>query len=424
MKLQIKKASVDQSVYLFVQNSSVTTGTGLTGLVFNSASLVAYYVRPLGSATAITLATQTVTGAHADGGFVEVDAVNMPGIYRLDLPDAVIATGVNSVVVMLKGATNMAPVTLEVELVAYDPQSAASLGLTNLDAAVSSRLAPTVAARTLDVSAGGEAGIDWANVGSPTTVVGLSGTTVKTATDVETDTADIQARLPAALTAGGNIKADALVVSDKTGYALTTLESAVLHSGTAQAGAAGTITLAAGASATNDLYVGQLVKLYGGLGAGQTRTVTAYNGTTKVATVDRNWITNPDATSTYAVQAADNPDLDASLQVARVTLTDTLTTYTGNTVQTGDSFGRIGAAGAGLTAVALAAAGLDSVVVETGLNARQALSIATAAASGVLAGAATTSVTIAAAGVPATNRITATVDASGNRSAVTLAPPA
>lgn len=49
-----------------------------------------------------------------------------------------------------------------------------------------SALRPTTAGRTLDVSAGGEAGVDWANVGSPTTVVGLSGTTVKTATDVET----------------------------------------------------------------------------------------------------------------------------------------------------------------------------------------------------------------------------------------------
>jgi hypothetical protein len=63
-------------------------------------------------------------------------------------------------------------------------------------------LLPTTVGRTLDVSAGGEAGVDWANVGSPTTTVGLSGTTVKTATDVETDTVDIQARLPAALVSG------------------------------------------------------------------------------------------------------------------------------------------------------------------------------------------------------------------------------
>lgn len=74
-------------------------------------------------------------------------------------------------------------------------------------------LVPTTAGRTLDVSATGEAGIDWANVGSPTTTLGLSGTTVKTATDVETDTQDIQGRLPAALTANGNMKSDTLRVS-------------------------------------------------------------------------------------------------------------------------------------------------------------------------------------------------------------------
>mgnify|MGYP001766269939 CR=1 FL=1 len=39
-------------------------------------------------------------------------------------------------------------------------------------------LRPTDADRTLDVTANGEAGIDWANIGSPTTTVGLSGTTV------------------------------------------------------------------------------------------------------------------------------------------------------------------------------------------------------------------------------------------------------
>lgn len=43
-----------------------------------------------------------------------------------------------------------------------------------------SALRPTTAGRTLDVSAGGEAGVDWANVGSPTTAVNLSGTDIQT----------------------------------------------------------------------------------------------------------------------------------------------------------------------------------------------------------------------------------------------------
>ncbi len=125
-KLALKKAATDVTVYLFAQDSSKTTGEGLTGLAYNTASLTAYYVRPLGSATAITLATQTVTGAHSDGGFVEVDATNMPGVYRLDLPDAVCATGVPSALVMLKGATNLAPVLLEIQLLTNDPNDIAT----------------------------------------------------------------------------------------------------------------------------------------------------------------------------------------------------------------------------------------------------------------------------------------------------------
>jgi hypothetical protein len=126
-------------------------------------------------------------------------------------------------------------------------------GLTasNLDVAVSSRLAPTVAARTLDVSAGGEAGLDWANIGSPTTVVGLSGTTVKTATDVETDTQDIQSRLPSALTGAGNIKADALAFSGDT-VAADNAES--FFDGTGYAGTNNvipTVTAVTGLTASN-----------------------------------------------------------------------------------------------------------------------------------------------------------------------------
>ncbi len=43
-----------------------------------------------------------------------------------------------------------------------------------------SALRPTTAGRTLDVSAGGEAGVDWANVGSPTTTLALTGTSIST----------------------------------------------------------------------------------------------------------------------------------------------------------------------------------------------------------------------------------------------------
>jgi hypothetical protein len=51
-----------------------------------------------------------------------------------------------------------------------------------------SGLRPTVAGRTLDVSAGGEAGVDWANVGTPGSTVSLSATTIATVTTATTAT--------------------------------------------------------------------------------------------------------------------------------------------------------------------------------------------------------------------------------------------
>lgn len=73
------------------------------------------------------------------------------------------------------------------------------------------------------------------------------------------------------------------------------------HYGTAQAGAAGTITLASEASSTDDYYNGAVVKIVSGTGAGQSRQIIDYVGSTRVATVDANWVTNPSSDSVYIV---------------------------------------------------------------------------------------------------------------------------
>ena len=120
------QATSNRAEYVFVQDSASTTGGGKTGIAFNAASFTAYYVRPPvagvgGTAVSITLATQTVSGAYSSGGWVEVDATNLPGIYRFDIPNAVFATGVDHAVVMLKGASGMAPVSLEYQLTGFNP---------------------------------------------------------------------------------------------------------------------------------------------------------------------------------------------------------------------------------------------------------------------------------------------------------------
>jgi len=182
-KRQIAKASTNVTEYIFIQDSSSTTGAGLTGLVFNSAGLVCYYVRPLAAAVALTLATQTVTGAHSDGGFVEVDSTNMPGIYRLDFSDAICATGVDSVVVHLKGATNMAPVTLETQLTDFNLNDVSPL-VTLANETHTGAVIPTVTTLTGHTA---QTGDNYARLGAP---AGASVSADVAAVKVETNSLD------------------------------------------------------------------------------------------------------------------------------------------------------------------------------------------------------------------------------------------
>lgn len=124
MKL-IKVAGATSDIWqIFIADSSSTTGAGLAGLAFNSASLTAYYHRDTDTtATAITLATMTV-GSFTSSGFKEIDATNMPGWYQFCPPNAAIASGAKSCAFHLKGATNMAPLPIECQLTAVNPDSA------------------------------------------------------------------------------------------------------------------------------------------------------------------------------------------------------------------------------------------------------------------------------------------------------------
>jgi hypothetical protein len=73
-----------------------------------------------------------------------------------------------------------------------------------------------------------------------------------------------------------------------------------VKSGTAEGGDESSITLQSGqVGASDDQYNGWLVAITSGTGDGQTRLVTDYNGSTRVATVHNPWVTTPDSTSVY-----------------------------------------------------------------------------------------------------------------------------
>lgn len=113
-KLNIVKGTTSKILRVFIQDSSSATGAGLTGVAFGD--LNGHFTQEGDAAfTVITMATMT-EGTWATGGFIEMDATALPGVYEIGIPDAALATGADSVFVMYKGATNMAPLVFEIQL--------------------------------------------------------------------------------------------------------------------------------------------------------------------------------------------------------------------------------------------------------------------------------------------------------------------
>jgi hypothetical protein len=82
-----------------------------------------------------------------------------------------------------------------------------------------------------------------------------------------------------------------------------TVTASAYHSdtGSLQAATTTSVTLKAAASATDDIFVGLCVHMTSGAQSGKARKITAYNGTTKVATVFPAWETAPVATDNYKI---------------------------------------------------------------------------------------------------------------------------
>lgn len=206
---------------VFIQDSSSTVGAGLSGLAYNTASLIAYYTFTGANATVtvITLATlAAVTSAWSSGGFKELDATHAKGLYRLDVPNAVLAAASGqTVTIYLSGAANMAPCVLEIELTAVNNQST-GFGLVNASANVVEWNGTAVAtpatagipdvntkniAGTASAGTAGYTAPDWAHISAPTTTVDLSGTTIKNVDNAIATVTTVTNQLTAAAIATG-----------------------------------------------------------------------------------------------------------------------------------------------------------------------------------------------------------------------------
>jgi hypothetical protein len=113
-------------------------------------------------------------------------------------------------------------------------------------------------------------------------------------------------------------------IAGSAGKRVREIGAYAIHSGTAQAGNSHSITLEATASAIDGTYNRNLVVLTDNTGVGQTRTIVDYDGATKIAVIDRDWRTSPDATTTYQV-TPDNTPLVVDQGIAQAGSATTIT---------------------------------------------------------------------------------------------------
>ena len=225
----------------------------------------------------------------------------------------------------------------------------------------------------------------------------------------------------------------------------------VLRSGTAQAGAAGSITLDSGASSKDGAYVGCWVRGSNNTPAGiqgEVRKITGYTGSTKVATVAPNWDNTPSSSTTFEILVPSDMSM-STLLADKSDIVDEMETQmqadpTGFHVNVMEVNGTAQTAGdlkslidtidgnvdsiladTGTDGVVLKAAGLnaDAVdeildeVVEGTVTVRQALRLILSFISGKCSGGATTTITYRDIG-DTKDRIVMTVDSDGDRSAI------
>lgn len=77
-----------------------------TGYSSTTSGLKAYYIRQNSAPVAIGVTGQSPTGSFISGGFCELDSVNLPGLYRFDVPNALFASGIQTGVLHLANLSN------------------------------------------------------------------------------------------------------------------------------------------------------------------------------------------------------------------------------------------------------------------------------------------------------------------------------
>ena len=272
------------------------------------------------------------------------------------------------------------------------------------------------------------------------------GATMKTSLDTIGDTVITNGKAAIAdsvwdevISAGTHDVADSPAI-----YLRNIYQSIVTRIAQATGGGVATITLDALASGVDDFYKGQIIAVCGGQGAGQARACYAYNGTTCQASIRPAWATPPNNTSWFSilnvgsvvVAAMEDIDFSATMKTSLDTIGDTVVSDIHTDVadvhtDVGTAIANIGTVGGyvdtevaaikavtdTLTLAAIADAVHDETT-EAGMTHREAINIMLAALAGKSTGGGTNTIKFKDQ-ADTKFRITATVTADGDRTAIT-----
>ncbi len=318
-----------------------------------------------------------------DTSATEVDSTNKKGLYLFDLAQA--ETNGTKLGFFAKSST--ANVSCICRPAVSFTQPATGI------------LAPTTAGRTLDVSSTGEAGVDWANVGSPTTTLALTGTTI-----ADTQKCDVNTIKTQTVTCAAGVTVNVNVGTTQPLNFTGTAGSALIKSDM--------VDIAGAAVSTSTAQLGVNVVNFGG-SAGTFASGRPEVNTTHIA-------------GTLSAGVAGYMGVDWS----HVNAPTTTLALTGTTISTNQQVASTAVCGSLIANADKTGYFLDSTVItsiwtlanaiETGVTPAKALQRIGAVAAGKISGAGTgTEVFLGLDG--ATTRVTVTVDSSGNRTVVAYA---
>lgn len=314
------KGSTSRSVVLRVIDS--TTGVPNTGLAFNSSGIDLQYCREATACTAITEATQTAGGAWSSGGFVHMGFGN----YRLDVPDAAFATGVNHVeivgtitgYIVVGGTVRLTDSSLEAANVTANVIQWTGTNVATPDTAgyVKATIKDGTGTGEIDTNAGAVVAVtgvtNLTNAPTAGDLTATMKTSVTTAATASTPTAaavtgavgSVLGAVGSVTGAVGSIAAAGITNAsfDTTAGPMYGLQ--IVDQGTAQAATGTTLQIRSAATFADSELVGATVVIVGGsAGIGQARTVSANVSATDTLTVPT-WTTTPSGTIKYAIFAA------------------------------------------------------------------------------------------------------------------------